>query len=231
MADIFNSMSSFIQDNLFLLIVVFIAVFGITLIYKKWRPVPPKPDFIKIFKETNIKDEALNKPNKYEPQYLYRGDVCLGKIVTFDEQKYKADDEYIDLPDKRKMKIEGFEDNLTTVVFKPKRALWIIWHGKEILRFKTDEAEIKDNKLIFSSDMGFTAIGREYITKTAFKEGSTVIEGSWIKRLFEGNVNVMASRMSHISAETPEMAHELSLKRLEIERIRAEKERKIGSMI
>ena len=222
-----DALTMFIQDNMVLLLFAIGVVMVVVILFKKLRSVPPKPDFIKIFQEQSIRDESLNKPNKYDPKFLYRGDTFLGKIVSIDDHKYRtaiSKEEY-------KFKLADWEAQLTSVVFIPKWKWRICIGRKKILRFKTSEAKIEEDKLVFPSSAGFTALGNEYITKSSFKEVSTLVEGFWSKRLFEANVNIMASRMSHIASETPEMAHELNLKRLEIERIRAEKERKLGQLI
>lgn len=222
-----NAFSIFMEENLVLLLFLFGLIIVFVIIFKKFRSIPPKPDFVRIFHDQSIKDESLNKPNKYEPKYLFRGDILLGKIVSIDSQPYESQTTKEDL----KFGLEAWKADLTTVVFKPVWKWKLCLGKKKILRFKTNEAKIENHKLVFPSSMGFTALGNEYISKPSFKEVSTLIEGFWSKRLFEANVNVMASKMSHISSETPEMAHELNLKRLEIERIRAEKERKLGQLI
>ena len=206
------------------------ALIGFLILWKKLRKVNTQPDFIKIFKEQNIRDESLNETGRFDVKWLYRGEEKLGRILDLDTQKinYTPTKQEFDT----KAGIQGWESDITTIVFRPKNAVLNLWLGeKRILRFKPDEARVEGRKLVFPSSMGFTALGGEYITKTSFKEISTVIESDWNKRLFEANVNVMASKMSHISAETPEMAHELSMKRLEIDKIRADKQAKVGGLI
>lgn len=224
-----GSINSFLDAHGFEVMIAGGALIGFLVLYKKMRATPSQPDFIRIFNERGIRDETLNVINEYEPNFVYRGNQCLGRIVSYDTKKlkYNPTKQEIDT----KAGIHGWEAEIATVVFRPK-TIWKIYMGaKRILRFKVEEAKIKDRKLIFPSTTGFTALGNEYVTKSSFKEASLLIDTEWSKRLFEANVNVFASKMSHISAETPEMSHELSLKRLEIEKIRAEKQAKVGGLI
>lgn len=226
--DIPAQMTGFLEDNFLWILLVFGMIMAFIIIYKKVRSIPNKPDYIKIFHDRSIKDESLNKRNKYDPLWIFRGDQRIGKIVSIDTKKYKHDpikDEY-----KAGLKQE-FEIEITTIVFKINSFLKFFWYGKRILRFITTEAEIKGNKVLFDSTVGFTALGMEYTTKTSYPETSAIVDSHYSKRLFEANVNVMAGKMESISAEDPAYAHELTLKRLEIERIRAEKEKKVGQMI
>lgn len=214
---------------MFEILLVVGMVFGFVILYKMMRSVPKQPDFVKIFKDQAIRDEDLNMPHDLDPKFLYRGEKLLGRIVRIDSQDVKYEPPKIE---KETAQIyDKWEKNLTTVIFRGK-TFWNFYLGeKKILIFETGEAKIDGRNLIFPSSVGFTAVGQQYTTKTSFRTVSQIIEGEWSKRLFEANVNVMASRMAHISAETPEMAHELSLRRLDIERIKAEKETKVSGLI
>lgn len=237
--------SMFFQQNIMWIALAGGIIFGFIILFKKVRSIPAKPDYIRIFQDRSIRDEALNKPNRYDPKWLYRGDKKLGRIVTIDTKIWKSEktkeESRIYGYSKKKKEIEepeheftspiDYEVMITTIVFRMDCFLKFLWYNKRILRFRTEEATVKDDKIIFDSNVGFTALGNEYTTRTSYPETSAIIEGHYSKRLFEANVNVMAGRMEKISAETPEMAHELNLKRLEIEKIRAEKEKKLGSLV
>ena len=222
--------NQFLDAHLLELVIMGGMIFGFVIIYKKFRPNQTQPDFLKVMSEKNVKDEDLNVIQSLDAKWLYRGEQRLGRILRSDSKKYNYSPTKEEVA--TKAGIGGWQSEISTIVFRQKDFLGAYLFGqKKVLRFKPSEAQVEGDRLIFASDMGFTALGNEYITKTSFREISTVIESEWSKRLFEANVNVMASKMSHISAETPEMAHELSLKRLDIERIRAEKQQKVGGLI
>lgn len=222
-----TAITIFIEENMILIFILSGMFLGFFMLFKMIRKVPAQPDFIRIFKDQAIKDQQLNKPDEYEPHWLYRGHKLLGKIVAYDEQPYNNQT----TKEEDKFGLSNWKANLTTVIFIKPLFMKFCIGSRQILRFKTEEANIENDRLVFPSDAGFTALGGEFITKKSFPEASAVIEGVYSKRLLEANVNIMASKMSHISSESPEMAHELNLKRLEIERIRAEKEKKIGQLI
>ena len=241
MVDAGSAINTFIEDNLLFLIMAFGILIGFIILWKKMRKVPANPDYLKIFKEKNIHDEMLNKRNKHDPVWLMKGEEVIGRIVAWDSQNYKY------VPTKLEKDAgmwDNWEKNITTVVFKEgSRWKWFLGQ-KRILRFSAeDEGKFEDgklvkhgvirqkNKLVIPSDIGLTALGDEYITKDSYQHISRIVLGEYDKRLMEANVNLMAGHMSKISAETPEMAHELALKRLDIERIRAEKETKVSGLI
>jgi len=225
-----NLIQDFLTDNLAVFIVGIVIIIAILIVYKKLKGIPLIPDYVRLFNEANIKDEQLNKPTKFSPKWVYRGDNKIGKINTLDTKTVESNPKDIPTFQKEDNRIE-FVEKVTTLTVKINH-FWFIWYGKPILlKYKEGEAEIKGDKIIFSSDTGFTSIGYEYMTKTMFKEGISILDGHYAKRLFETNVNLFASRMAKISAETPEMAHEINLRKLEIDKIKAEKERKMGSMM
>ena len=208
------------------------SLIGFMILYKKLRSIPKQPDHPRIMAEKMVEDESLNKLHKLNAKWLYRGEEKIGRILTTDTKKYNYTPSKEELDTKAGMK--GWEMDITTIVFKPKDFMGLyLFSGKKLVKFKESEASISENHkdLIFSSDMGFTALGNVYMTKTSYTEISNVVEAEWSKRLLESNVNIMASKMSHIAAETPEAALELSLKRLEIEKISAEKQAKVGGLI
>lgn len=225
-----TTINTFLDAHGFEIVLVVGMAIGFLILYKKLQPNKAQVDFVRIMNERNVKDEDLNDIGKLDPKWIYRGEEKIGKVIKKDDKHftYKPTKEEVDT----KAGIYGWEADITTIVFRPKSWFLGLYIGeKKILRFKMGEAIIRDRKLIFPSTVGFTALGNEYVTKNSFKELAQVIDAEYSKRLFEANVNVMASKMSHISAETPEMAHELSLKRLEIEKIRAEKQAKVGGLI
>lgn len=230
MADMNIVFTQFIDQNFIWIAISFGMLLGFLVLYRMIRKVPPKPDFIKVFRDQYARDESLNLPSEFDARILFRGHQLLGKIVGYDVQLH----EYVTDFDEKKFAYENWRTQMSSLVFiRPKKFIWFTFYvGKrEILLFKKTEAKQEGEKLVFPSDTGFTALGSVFVTKTSFKEASSIIEGVWSKRLFEANVNVMASKMSHIAQESPEMAHELNLKRLEIERIKAEKDKKVGQLI
>lgn len=228
MADPISTFNLFLEQNMFNLVIVGGIAIMILIIYKKWQPTPKQPDFITVFHDNTIEDERLNVPDTYEPKWLYRGHQLIGLIVGYDQHNYDNKD----IPrEEDKFGLYKWSGNITTVIFRTK-TFWKFFLGKkQILKFKSEEANIEENKLVFPSHSGFTALGQVYTTKSSYPEVSSIIEGVYSKRLFEANVNLFASKMSYVSQIDPIMSHELNLKKLEIEKIRAEKEKKIGSLI
>lgn len=224
-----SAISTFIEQNIWTIIIGVGTLVGFILLYRYLRPVPRQVDYIKVFNEGTIRDEALNVPHAYHPRWLYRGEGRLGKIVNIHSAivDYKPTKE-----EREKGQIyDDWKKTLVTIVFREKTFWKFYLNEKKILRFEEGEATYRDDKLIFPSDCAFTAMGKEYMTIGSFQYTSPIVEGNWNKRMLEANVNIMASKMASIASETPEMAHELSLKRLDIERIRAEKETKMSGLI
>src|SRR3990167_82061 len=124
-----SSVNAFIEDNLIVL-------------WKKMRKVPANPDYIKIFKERNIKDELLNKSNKHDAKCLMKGDEVIGKIVAWDRQAYKY------MPTKLEKEAgmwDSWDKKITTVVFKEgSRWKWFLGQ-KRILRYSEDDEGTTDN--------------------------------------------------------------------------------------
>lgn len=227
MAEVLSN--ALIDEYLFEIIILGAVFIGIIILYKKLRIVPKTPDFVRVFRDQLIRDEVMNKPSKYEPRWFYYGDKLIGRIISYDRQNVKYN------PPKQEKEAgmyEKWEKKIVTMTIMKKTWWKICLSGKEIIMFQESEAEQqKGRKLVIPSDLGLTALGQVYSTKSSYHFTSRIIEGDWNKRLLEANANVMASRMSHIAQETPEMAHELSMKRLDIDRIRAEKESKVSGLI
>lgn len=223
-------LNEFIDKHGLELIIAGATLIGFIILYKKFRPQQKQIDYAQLNAEMMVKEERFNKPNSLDPKWIWRGDEKIGRIISIDKNSYRYN------PTKEETSIKagltGFEADLMTVTFKQKDFMGTyIFTKPKMMMFSPDDARVREKNLLFSSDVGFTAIGHVYTTKTSYKQVAQVIESEWSKRLLESNVTVMASKMSHISAETPEMAHELSLKRLEIEKIRAEKQAKVGGLI
>lgn len=230
MAFEFSNVEAFLNEYGIWLIIIGGLAFAVVFLLSKFRGRKQVPDYVKIFKEQSIRDESLNKRNKLDPKWIYYGDEKIGKIMTIDTQRYK----YEPTKEERDLKvgIYGWEENITTITFRDRNPIINIWVGeKKIMRFKESEGKRFGSKLMFSSDFGFTALGNQYTTKTGFKETAGIIDSEYSKRLFEGNVSIMASKMAGISGETPEFAQERELRRLEIEKIRMEKQSKVGGLI
>ncbi len=227
MAVSFEPFVNWMLENILFFLLLGGFFLGFAWISRQMKKIPRMEDYTKVFKDQDIVDQQLNKPDKYEPKWLYRGHELLGKIIAYDEQPH----EDIVSKEQEKFMIEGFRETMTVLTFVPKLYGKICIGKGQILRFKSKEAKVEEDKLVFPSTTGFTALGHEYVTKASFKESASIIEGTYAKRLFEANVNLFASRMAHISAETPEMAHELALRRLDIDRIKAEKQMKMGQLI
>ena len=240
MADPSLALSAFIENNLIYIILIFGIGIGGVFLYKMIRGIPKQTDFIKVFQEKTISDEAMNKTDKkFGIKSLWRGHQYIGRILTYSDTFQKIQTKTEAKEDNRGWKDKKPPEKIIvhTITFKTPsfRILGFKFFGfkKEILKF-TDKDRYKveeKGKLVFPSDVAFTALGYEYATVNSYPLLTRLIDDNWNKRLLEANVNLMASRMSQMSAESPEMAHELSLKRLEIERIKAEKQLKTGSII
>jgi hypothetical protein len=223
-------LNDFLDKHLLELIIGGGALVGFIFFYRKFRNMPNTPDFIRIFNQQNIKDESLNVRDKLSPLWLYRGEEKIGRILNDNSNKYSYTPTKQELD--TKSGISGWNENIRTIVFRTKDFMGTyIFSKKNILRFKEGEARQEGKKLVFTSDMGFTALGNEYVTKTSFKEVSQIIDSEWSKRLFEANVNLMASKMHHMSGESPEYAQQRAIELLKIEQIKAEKQSKIGGLI
>lgn len=221
---------TFIEQNFIYIIIIMGVIFGAVFLYKKFQPMPREPDYTKIIHGKMVRDQYLNVPSEHYPFYLVRGKKVLGKIIKQSQEVIKYTPTTEEFKAGRGHK---FPDTIIeTVVFLPKKFLGRFWYGEEqILKFTKGDGEVVGENLVFPSNMVFNSLGDVYFTNTIQKEATSIIEADWSKRLLESNVSVMASKMSHISAETPEMAHDLALKRLDIERIKAEKSAKLGNMI
>lgn len=221
-----------------------IAFFGFValLVYRKTRGVPPNPDFIKVFKTMFIDDEKYNIPDKtYGVQYLYRGTELLGRIVSLSENVYNiAVKTAVAKTDKNDFrdKTERAETRVVTVCFRP---VWfrtplfrrpVFKRSKDIIKFTDEDTySLEAGKLIFPEFINFTSLGKVYSTQSSYAKLSRVIEDDFNKRLFETNTNLFAAKMTQISAQTPEMAHELHKAQLEIDKIKAEKSVKLGNVV
>lgn len=207
------------------------ALIGFIILYKKFRKVDKQPDYIKVFNEKSIEDESLNVISSLDPKWLYRGESKLGKIVGSGTKHWRYTPTKLEA--ETRAGITGWEGEVTTIVFRQKDFLGTyLFSGKKLLHFRPeDNGKVHGDKLVFDSKTVFTALGDHFITSNSYKEISTVIESEWNKRLFEANVNIMASKMSHIASESPEMAHELTLARLKIQEVLAQKQSKVGGLI
>ena len=236
-------MQAFLEDNIIFILIAMAIPIGFLFLFRALRKVPGQPDYIRVFRDEMIIDESMNKPEKkYGVKSLWRGRQVLGKVVTIS-------DKIVNVPKKSELVKVGKMDSkgrpidvhkekmrMFTVVFKkPALNLFLfkIFMGKEIIHFSDrDEYTIEDKgRLIFPSDTAFTAIGKVFSTTNSYQQLSVVVLDVWNKNLLQANTNLMSSEMAKISAQTPEMAHNLSLKRLEIDKIRAEKQMKIGQII
>lgn len=236
--DFATAYANFIQENTIWIIIIFGIIIGIVYLWKLFRSIPKQPDFVRIFRDKMVEDEKYNKPDgRYGIRKIYRGEQLLGAVSTISENLFGVSKIMMTEKKMKWEKIPREQMKVYTVTFK--RPLFkilgfqIFGFAKEILKFTDkDRWEIKDyGHLVFPSDVGFTALGNVYATQSSYRGLSRVIEDEFNKRLFEVNTQLFASRMSQISAETPEMAHELALKRLEIEKIKAEKQLKLGSIV
>lgn len=223
-----TALSIFLDENIFSIMIVGGVVVGFVFLYRMLRKVPTQPDYVGVFHDLNIRDEQMNKPTKIDPKMLWRGTEPLGKIISYDTQTYNYNPTK---EEKEKGMYDKFLKEITTIVYRPK-TFWKFYFGeKRIVLLEKGEGVIQEHRFVIPSSVGLTAIGKTYVTKGSFTETARIVDGTFSKRLYESNVNVMASRMSHIAQETPEMAHELNLARLKIEQIRAEKETKMGGLI
>jgi len=254
MADITDGLNNFLtQDNLLLLAVGAAVVFFVLILIKKFKKPDGMPDFVGMMHKEFIEDEKFNIPDKdYGLKRLYRGDVLLGKIYSFSQLQ-------ADLIKEWKMQKEGSqsytpkraEDNpavkkwealareetdVYTVVFK-KPSIEIpyinvnLYFGKKY-QFKwtgLDYFEMSGNDLIFPENVALTAFGRTYVTQGSYYKTSGIIHDMYNAKLFELNVQLFAAKMNSISAETPEMSHQLAMERLRIQAAIEAKQVRTGS--
>ncbi len=238
MASPADALNVFLEENATLLAVVIGGPIAALYAYKYLRSVPKQMDYIQVFKDRTVTDEQFNKPDKkFGVKSVWRGSKMLGKVVSFSSTPYKS----VKKTDTAKTALWDRKARekimVHTVTFKPVMfqmlGIEFMKFKKEILKFTDlDSHEIsEDGKLTFPSDVAFNSLGNVYVTMNSYPQLSRIIEDDFNKRLFEVNTQLFASKMTQISAETPEMSHELTLKRLEIEKIKQEKQMKLGNII
>lgn len=231
MVDFNVVLQSIINDYGVLIAVGVASFFGITYLYKMIRKIPKQVDYVKIFHENMIRDENLNKPDqKLGYKYLYRGEQLLGKILSFATGKFDLlkDPETVKSMywDKKKKEAKV----IYTVTFRrPIKFMRMnLFLGKrEILKYTDIDTWTREgNKLVFPEYVSFTSLGKVYMPINSYEDTSRIVQDDINRQLMNVHTNLYAGQMQSISAQTPEMAHELSLKRLEIEKIKAEKSMK-----
>ncbi|KKN60146.1 hypothetical protein LCGC14_0535240 [marine sediment metagenome] len=238
MVEVADAFNVFLEENLTLLVFAIGTPIALLYLYKYLRSVPKQVDYISIFKDRTVTDEQFNKPDKrFGVKTIWRGNKILGKVLTFSSTPYKsvkktdtAKTASWDRKAREKIMVH-------TVTFKP---IMFQFLGIEFMKFKKEILKFTDldsfvidenNKLIFPSNVSFNSLGSIYVTMNSYPQLSRIIEDDFNKRLFEVNTQLFASKMTQISAETPEMSHELALKRLEIEKIKQDKMMKLGNII
>jgi hypothetical protein len=229
MVDYLTETIKWLTDNI-VVIGIFVAViyFGY-MIYRQTKKVPPVPDFIKVWKDRAVDEEKLNKvEKKFGAKWLYRGEEYLGQIKTFGKQKYKVNMH----PEKDKPQPDDFaEKEVVTITFSP-QVFGRIHSGKRhILRFIDGEARMENGKLVFPSYFTFTSFGNEFISLAMIQPTTKVIEDNWNKRLYEASANAFANQMLKISGYLTEFAQQRKVQELEIEKMKAERQMKMGSII
>lgn len=242
MADAYTALNLFIEENLALIVLIVGIPVGLLYLYKIYRKVPAQPDYIRVFKESMLWEEKLNKPDKkYGLKYIYRGKKKIGKILSMADGLYnvprKSELHKVGRATDKGQPIDVGKERLRifTVTFRPIHYTFLgidVSWGKEILKYsEKDEFVVEDQKIIFGSDVSFTSLGQVYATLNSYQQISTTILDIWNKNLLQSNTNLYSSEMVKISAQTPQMAHELALKRLEIEKIKADKMAKLSNII
>lgn len=226
MADV---LSQIINDYGVYIVIVIVVGFVIFMVYKMTKKVPQQPDYVKVFTEKSVDEEQLNKTGSYGLKYLYHGDVKLGKITSFSDVYYNVDKRMKRFENEKNIPKERLK--IFTVTFKKPMIKFFYGFKKEILKFtERSDYKVEQKKLVFPEYTTFTCVGNHFVTQDSLEPLSRVIEADFCKYLFSTNTNLMAAEMSKISAERPEMAHELALKRLEIEKVKAEKAAKLSSI-
>jgi len=193
------------------------------------KRIPTTPDYMKIYEQKAIQEEKLNKPDKkFGPKWLYRGDVYLGKILTFNEQDYK-----VEIKDEKGRETEPAETKkMITLTFRPHLIGRFHRRAKNIVRILRDEIVFEgQHKLILPSNLSLTNLGNEYVSQNNFKFISQVLTDTWNKRLLENSANATANQMLKISGFVTEFAQERQLKELEIKKMQEEKKLRQGSII
>jgi len=229
--DINVFISQFINEYAIFIIIIVATGLGILYAYKMLRGIPKQVDYVKVFHESMIRDENLNVPDKkLGYKFLYRGEQLLGKIMSFSTGKFDLvkDRETVKSMNWDKKKKEA--KVVYTVTFRrPINVMRIkMFLGKkEILKYTDqDTFSTEGNRLVFPEYVSFTSLGKVYMPINSYEDTSRIIQDDINRQLNSVQTNLYAGQMQSISAQTPEMAHELSLKRLEIEKIKAEKQMK-----
>lgn len=229
--DINVLISTFINEYAIFVIIAIAAVLGISYLYKMMRNIPKQVDYVKVFHENMIRDENLNIPDKnLGMKYLYRGEQLLGKIISFSTGKFDL------IKDRETVKSMNWDKKkkeakvIYTITFKrPKKLLYFrtFLGRKEILKYtEQDTWSNEGDRLVFPEYVSFTSLGKVYMPINSYEDTSRIVQDDINRQLNSVQTNLYAGQMQSISAQTPEMAHQLSLKRLEIEKIKAEKQMK-----
>lgn len=221
----------------FILILIGGVIFGFMILLRKIQPIKKQPDYMEVFKTMFIEDEALNVPNKiYGLKELFKGGEKLGDIVSFSHQFVNAAKKTVMSYDEGKSRWKEIPREMIevyTIVFSKPSSIPLIgmfFKQNYIMKFEPiNQHEIQNKRIIFPEWVSFTQMGKVYFPKESFGKISRVIDDDYSKRFWEVNTQSYAATMANISAQTPEMAHELALKRLEIQAAKEARMVKTGS--
>lgn len=239
-----SEVADFTNENLGWIIIIIAMVFGMFILYRKVRKIPQNPDFIKIFHESMIGDESLNKRDKvFGLKWLYRGEQLIGRILTVSQndflvpKKSSIPDIGKSTRDGRPYELKREDMKIATITFKrPLLNLGITRFyrmKKDILKFTNrDNFRVEEKgKLVFPSDCSFTALGNVYATMNSYQQVSSVILDQYNKNLMVATNNLMAGEMQKVSSMKPEFAHALVMKDKEIQALREAKQAKMSGVI
>lgn len=224
--------TAFVLENVVAFAVIGGVIFGSYILYIYLKPQQRIPDFIKIFKMKALEDESLNRTDALSPQWLYRGNVLLGKILTDNTQTYNSLKKP-ELEHKRFKDAEDTEEKVVMCITYRKGLLGnnLFIGKKQILRFLKEEAIVSGRRLIFPSSTSFTSLGDEYVTVGSYPVTSRIIEDNWNKRMHEAGTNAYANQMLKVSGLMVDYAQERKLRQLEIEKEKEMKKLKMGNII
>lgn len=235
-----DQLTAFINDNAILIIVVVAALVILFLVLKHTGgKKTPRKDFMKIYKEEQIKGESLNKPDKlFGLKTLWRGHELLGRIVTFSEMIYSVPKKPSDTKFESRFKdVPRKEIPVMTITF---RKTWfkilnaqVYRRESDILRFThEDEWHVQKNgRLVFPSHTPFHSLGEQYLTLNSYEWTSGVVQDQINKSLFATTNNAYAAQMERISLFEPQANLQLQIEREKIKQIEASKKLQMSNVI
>ena len=232
MASVIDFAVQFLLDNILYFVIVAAAAFGIFFAYRFLKKIPKNPDYVRIWNEQNIEDEKFNKTDTmFGYKFLFRGERLLGKILTFSNVKMSINPTPEDPTKYKEGKAEEIEEDICTVVFKPHTTGKLYLGKKTMIKFLKDDVRYEGKRIAIPENYAITALGNCYFVHQSLPAITKSIEANWSRRFAEAQANAYGQQMLKVSGFITEYAQERRLRELEIDKLKAEKQLKMGTVI